>query len=131
MAEAHDGLALRPGLAVIARAGMHLRLAGAGNALTAVLDAEPHEATHRPSVNVLFESAAQILGRRALGVVLTGMGDDGLIGARAIVEAGGQVLTEAESSCVVYGMPRVISEAGLSTVEVPLEQMLAQIVSRL
>jgi len=131
VAEAYEGLALRPGLAILARAGMHLRVAGSGNALTVLLDSEPHESTHRPSVNVLFESAARVLGKRALGVVLTGMGDDGLIGARAIVEAGGQVLTEAESSCVVYGMPRVVTEAGLSAAEVPLERMLAEIDLRL
>jgi two-component system chemotaxis response regulator CheB len=59
------------------------------------------------------------------------MGDDGLVGARAVTRAGGQVLTEAESSCVVYGMPRAVKEAGLSSAEVPLEGMAAAITSRL
>ncbi len=59
------------------------------------------------------------------------MGGGGLYGARAITAAGGQVLTEAEASCVVYGMPRVVKEAGLSVAEVPLEQMAAEISSRL
>jgi two-component system chemotaxis response regulator CheB len=129
--EAKEGLLLRPGLAVIAEAGMHLRLGSFAGEIRARLDSEPSESVHRPSVNVLFESAARSLGKRVLGVVLTGMGDDGLQGARAITEAGGQVLTEAESSCVVYGMPRVVKEAGLSVAEAPIERMLAAITFRL
>jgi two-component system chemotaxis response regulator CheB len=82
----------------------------------------PLTAPYCPSVNALFESAAA-LGPAALGVVLTGMGDDGLLGARAIHAAGGRLLTEAESSSVVYGMPRVIVEAGLSAGEARIENM--------
>lgn len=128
--EAEDGLALRPGRAILAKAGIHLRLAGAGDALTVRLDTEPSDSVHRPSVDVLFQSAAPCLGKRALAVVLTGMGSDGLIGARAITEAGGQVLTESEASCVVYGMPRVVKEAGLSLAEATLAQMAAELSSR-
>jgi two-component system chemotaxis response regulator CheB len=131
VAEASQGLQLRPGLAIIAQAGKHLRLVPESSHSSARLDAEPSTLLHRPAVDVLFESAAQFLGKRALGVVLTGMGDDGLIGARAITAAGGQVLTEAESSCVVYGMPRAVKEAGLSVAEVPLEAMAAEIAARL
>ncbi len=94
------------------------------------LDTEPSDSVHRPSVDVLFQSAALCLGERALAVVLTGMGSDGLIGARAITEAGGQVLTESEASCVVYGMPRVVKEAGLSLAEATLAQMAAELSSR-
>lgn len=128
--EASEGLLLRPGLAVVAVAGMHLYLVTHAGRTRTHLDLEPLVSMHRPSVNVLFESAARGLGPRALGVVLTGMGDDGLVGARAIVEAGGSVLTETESSCVVYGMPRVVKEAGLSAAEVPLERMAAEIAAR-
>jgi len=131
VAEASNGLLVRPGLAIVARAGVHLRLAVEHGALCARLDSEPSVALHRPSVDVLFQSAAESLGQRALGVVLTGMGDDGLLGARAISEAGGQVLTEAESSCVVYGMPRSVKEAGLSFGEATLERMAAKIASLL
>jgi len=127
--EAEEGLPLRPGRAVLARAGLHLRLQLTGDVLTAHLDALPIDSVHRPSVDVLFESAASCLGQRALGVVLTGMGNDGLQGARAITRAGGQVLTETEASCVVYGMPRVVKEAGLSVAEAPLEQMVTAITS--
>jgi two-component system chemotaxis response regulator CheB len=128
--EAEEGMELRPGRAVLAMAGVHLRLALTGDTLTAHLDSEPADSIHRPSVDVLFESGARCLGPRALAVVLTGMGSDGLEGARAIAEAGGQVLTETEASCVVYGMPRVVKEAGLSVAEAPIEQMIAAIRSR-
>ncbi len=129
--EAEEGLVLRPGLAVIAMAGTHLRLRESAGVVSARLDLEPSATAHRPSVVVLFESAAKALGKRALGVVLTGMGDDGLAGSRAIVKAGGEVLTQSELSCVVYGMPRVVLEAGLSSVSVSLERMLEQIAARL
>ncbi|HYQ01569.1 MAG TPA: chemotaxis-specific protein-glutamate methyltransferase CheB [Polyangiaceae bacterium] len=129
--EAEEGLELRPGRAVLARAGVHLRIIRTGDTLSAHLDPNPTDSVHRPSVDVLFESAAQCLGERALGVVLTGMGSDGLEGARAITGAGGQVLTETEASCVVFGMPRVVKEAGLSVAEAPLERMVAAITSRI
>jgi two-component system, chemotaxis family, protein-glutamate methylesterase/glutaminase len=127
VAEAEDELDLRPGLVIVAQAGMHLRLKRQGKRVSAVLDLQPLAAAHRPSVDVLFESAAAELGRGVLAVVLTGMGDDGLRGARAIHDAGGKVVTEAESSCVVYGMPRCVQEAGLSDAEAPLDGMVAEI----
>ncbi len=128
--EAEEGMLLRPGLAILARAGVHLRLVGSGDEIRAHLDPEPRGSVHRPSVDVLFQSAAECLGPRALAVVLTGMGDDGLLGARAIHAAGGQILTEAEGSCVVYGMPRVVQEAGLSAAETHLARMAGEISRR-
>ena len=128
--EANEGLALRPGRVVVARGGVHLKLArGDGGALVCRLDATPIGAPHRPAVDVLFESAATLTGARTLGVVLTGMGDDGLAGARAIRAGGGSVLTEAESSCVVYGMPRTVDEAGLSNASAPIVEM-AHLIAR-
>jgi two-component system, chemotaxis family, protein-glutamate methylesterase/glutaminase len=120
--EAADGLVLTPGMATVARAGMHLRIDPLGDALRAHLALEPTSLPHRPSLDVLFESAAW-LGPKVLGVVLTGMGDDGTAGARALRAAGAPVLTESESSCVVHGMPRAVKEAGLSSAEAPLEDM--------
>ena len=116
---------LRPGRAVLARAGLHLRVARDGEKLVGWLDRVPLQTAHHPSVDVLFQSAAAGWGTGAVGVVLTGMGDDGLEGARAIRAAGGHVLTESAQSCVVYGMPRVVVEAGLSNASAPLEQMAA------
>jgi two-component system chemotaxis response regulator CheB len=119
---AHD-LPLLPGTAVLAPGGEHLRIARQGAQLIAQLSRERGDALSVPSVNALFSSAAAELGPRALGVVLTGMGDDGLAGARDLHAAGAWVLTESESSCVVYGMPRCVWEAQLARAQAPLEGM--------
>jgi two-component system, chemotaxis family, protein-glutamate methylesterase/glutaminase len=121
--EATEGLVLRPGLAVLARGGAHLQLTRSAGRLAVQLSPEPRSEPHAPSVDVLFESAVDQLGAAVLGVVLTGMGSDGLRGARAIRAAGGRLLAEAERSCVVYGMPRVVKEAGLCDAEAALEDM--------
>jgi len=129
--EAWEGALLAPGSVAIARGGSHLRVRAEGGKLTTHISQEPTSAPYCPSVNVLFQSAAKALGPAVMGVVLTGMGDDGLEGARAIRSAGGRVLTEAASSCVVYGMPRSVSEAGLSMGAFPIDEMAGAIVSRL
>lgn len=125
--EAAEGTSLLPRTVLIARAGMHLRVDRAA----AHLDVRPVEQLHRPSVDELFTSAAAAFGDGVLGVVLTGMGSDGLDGARAIRAAGGRVLVEAPESCVVYGMPRAVFDAGLANARVPLEGMAAAIVEQL
>jgi two-component system, chemotaxis family, protein-glutamate methylesterase/glutaminase len=127
--EAHDGLELVPGLVAIARGGVHLRVQREGAALRARLAALPVQ-SFVPSVNELFRSGAAAVGAGALGVVLTGMGDDGLDGARTIAAAGGRLLTEAASTCVVYGMPRCVYDAGLGAEAVPLDQMAREIAKR-
>ncbi len=124
--EAHEGMELLPGRAIIARAGMHLKIRD-GAPPRCRLDLAPIDKPHRPSVDVLLESAAQAFGAHCIGVVLTGMGDDGLIGARALRAVNAVVLTEAESSCIVYGMPRAVKEAGMSSGEAVLERMEAEI----
>jgi two-component system chemotaxis response regulator CheB len=129
--EASDGLVLRPGQAVVARAGDHLKLHRAGSMITAHLEKRPAGTLHMPSVDVLFESVANAPARDVLAVVLTGMGDDGALGAHALSKQGATILTEAESSCVVYGMPRSVREAGLSTAEAPLAAMAALILRHL
>lgn len=129
--EARDDLAIVPGMIVIARGGLHLQLVEKGGVVRARVSPDPVGSLHRPSVNELFKSAASVYGAGVLGAVLTGMGDDGLEGARAIRAAGGRVLTESESSCVVYGMPRSVDEAGLSSGNVPIEKMAAELVRRL
>ena len=94
------------------------------NALVrAHLDLQPADTPHRPAVDVLFRSAAETFGARVLGVVMTGMGSDGLLGAAHVKAQGGRIVTEAASSCVVYGMPRVVDEAALSDRSVGLEGM--------
>lgn len=128
--EASEGLPLRPGRAVLARAGLHLKLEGRREACVARLELEPVSTPHRPAVDVLFESAARAWGPEVLAVVLTGMGNDGLQGARHVRAAGGHVLTEDASSCVVYGMPRSVDEAGLSDARVPLDGMVQALLQR-
>lgn len=127
--EAEDGLALLPGRAILARGGTQLRVARVDGQLVVQLGSNPHR-QFTPSVDELFESAAGVVGPGLLGVVLTGMGDDGLVGARAIASAGGRLLTEAESTCVVYGMPRCVYEAGLGAVIAPLDRMAEEIANR-
>lgn len=129
--EATDGLMLRPGLVVIARAGIHLKLRAVSDGVCAHLDVQPIDALHRPSVDALFTSASLQYGAGVLGVVLTGMGNDGVIGARDVVAAGGRVIVEDASTCVVHGMPRAIAEAGLADVELPLPEIAKGILERL
>lgn len=123
--EAEDGMELRPGLVLLGRAGLHFRVKRTAGRLVAELTAEPSDTAHRPSVDVLFASAAEEVGPSAIGVVLTGMGDDGLDGARKIHAAGGILLTESRASCVVYGMPRVVMEAGFSREQPDIDSMAA------
>ncbi len=122
--ESMGGEELRPGAAFLAPGGKHLLLERApdGSVRTA-LNLRPVETAHRPSVDVLFQSAAKAFGDRVLGVVMTGMGSDGREGAAWIKARGGAIYTESEQSCIVYGMPSSVVEAGLSDREVPLDQM--------
>ena len=129
--EARQDLPFEPGVVVIARAGIHLRVRARAGGWVADLEPAPFDSPHRPSVDVLFESAAEHVGMRTLGVVLTGMGNDGLRGSRAIHAVGGRVLTESESSSVVYGMPRCVFEAGIALAEAPIEQMAELILGQL
>lgn len=127
--EAEPDLPFRPGQAVVARAGEHLKLINKGGELVAALDYAPTHYLHRPAVDELFLSGATALGAGVLGVVLTGMGSDGLTGAKAIAAAGGTLLGEAQQTCIVYGMSRCIIEAGIGAIPVPLDEMAERIVS--
>jgi two-component system chemotaxis response regulator CheB len=130
--EARDGDVLQPGRVFVAQAGRHLamRRTPTGQVVTQ-LTVQPLDSTHRPSADVLFQSAAEVFRERVLGVVMTGMGSDGKQGAAWIKAQGGTVLTEAEESCVIYGMPRVVVEAGLSDHSIPLNRMAQEIMERL
>jgi two-component system chemotaxis response regulator CheB len=122
--EAQHGERVEPGKVLIAPAGRHLKfLRHDGGAVVTHLDAVPFDTLHRPSVDVMFRSAAEVFADRVLAIVMTGMGNDGKEGASWIKAKGGTVFTEAEDSCVVYGMPRAAFEAGLSDRVVSLEQI--------
>lgn len=129
--EAAQGDEVQPGVVLIAPAGRHLLFRRQGDRVVAHLDLRPLDTPHRPSVDVLFQSAAETFGARTLAVVMTGMGSDGKQGAAWVKAQGGRVLTEAEESCVVYGMPRAVVEAGLSDASATLENMAQAIVERL
>ncbi len=123
--EAQEGLELQAGVALLAPAGRHLKIVR--NPITGIvtthLDFSPSNTPHRPAVDVLFQTAADVFRNRVLGIVMTGMGSDGKQGAAWIKSQGGMIFTEAEESCVVYGMPLAVVEAGLSDKSVLLEQM--------
>lgn len=121
--EAEEGTLLTGGMVLIAPAGRHLSVRRNGTGVRTHLDVKPLDAPYRPSVDVLFQSAADVYGARVLGVVMTGMGSDGRDGAAWIKAKGGTVITESEDSCVVYGMPRSIDEAGLSDRSISLDEM--------
>ena len=122
--EAQGGETVEGGTAFLAPAGRHLTFVKQPNGTVVTrLDLRPLDTPHRPAVDVLFQSAAAIFGPRVLGVVMTGMGTDGLLGAAHIKAQGGRIATEAESSCVVYGMPRAVAEASLSDRSATLEEM--------
>jgi two-component system chemotaxis response regulator CheB len=91
-----------------------------GTSVVATLQQEPPENSCRPAVDVLFRSAASIFGSGCLGLVLTGMGQDGKRGAEHVVQAGGAVLVQDEASSVVWGMPHAVAEAGLASKVLPI-----------
>ncbi|MEC5318463.1 chemotaxis response regulator protein-glutamate methylesterase [Brenneria populi subsp. brevivirga] len=129
--EAEDGERVLPGHAYIAPGARHLELARSGANYQVRLNDGPPVNRHRPSVDVLFRSVAQYAGRNAVGVILTGMGNDGAAGLLELHQAGAYTLAQDEASCVVFGMPReAIAMGGVDEV-VDLHQvsqrMLAQI----
>lgn len=130
--EAKDGIPIEPGVVILGQAGRHLLFRrDSGERVFTKISAAPYDTPHRPSVDVLFQSASECYGSSVLGVVMTGMGDDGKKGASWIKAQGGTVLTEAEESCVIYGMPRSLVEAGLSDASASLKDMLQTIIHRL
>jgi two-component system chemotaxis response regulator CheB len=128
--EAGEANVVEPGTVYLAPAGRHLSFRRDGGHIITHLDVRPLDTPHRPSVDALFHSAAEVYGARVLGVVMTGMGNDGREGSAWIKARGGCILTEAEESCVVYGMPRSVVEAGLSDKSVPLEGIAAAIMEK-
>jgi two-component system chemotaxis response regulator CheB len=125
--EVTHGAPLLPGHVVIAQAGMHLTFRRSRVGYEACLSATPLGTLHRPSLDVTFQSAAEVSVGPVLGIVLSGMGNDGLAGAREIHVRGGTLLTQTERSSVVYGMPRVVREAGLAKAEADIDTMASEL----
>ncbi len=126
--EAAQGDHLAAGLALLAPGNLHMRISPSG---TVELDEGPRVHGVRPSIDVTLASAVERYGQLALTVILTGMGSDGTAGAVALHEAGGVVLAEDESTCVVWGMPRAVFERGVTDRVVPLDGMAEAIVGAL
>ena len=114
---------LMPGTVYVCPGGKHFRVENRKGLITAVVTEEPKEALYKPSVNVLFETAGEVLGKRVLGVMLTGMGYDGLEGSKVLKAKGGTLLAQSEASCVVYGMPKAVVDAGLTDGIIDIDDM--------
>ena len=127
--EAQDGEPLPHGAVLVAPGGLHMKLRKRGAHARVWLDAEPRSALHRPSVDVLMASVAKTYGARSMGIVLTGMGSDGVEGLRAIREAGGRTLAESQETCVIYGMPKAAVEAGVVDRVAPLPRVADEILA--
>lgn len=121
VSEAQDGDPILAGRVLIAPGGRHLRLGRSRERWVALVDRRPAVSGHRPSADVLFESVAEICGGGAVGVVLTGMGEDGAEGLAALRRVGGRTLAQDAESSVVYGMPRAAAERGAVERVLPLE----------
>ncbi len=129
--EARAGEQLRPGEAWVAPGNHHLTVVRAGTEKLALsLNSDPPVNCCRPSIDVLFESLAELAGRHTLAVILTGMGHDGRSGAAAIRKAGGVVLAQDEASSVVWGMPGAVVAAGIAHAVHPLDQLAGEIAQR-
>lgn len=122
--EAEDGQPVFPGTVYLGKGRVHLRvIKHPGRAPTIQISDKPENLVYKPSVDQLFASCAKVYGRKTLGIVMTGIGRDGVKGAADIVNAGGVIVTQSKPTCAVYGMPRACDEAGLSTASLSPEQI--------
>ncbi len=120
--EAEEGEVLKPGHAYVAPGGQHLSLQRAAAGLKVHLSTEPKSELYKPSANVLFDSLAEV-AKNAVGVMMTGMGSDGVNGMTAFKQKGGKVIAQNEDSCVVYGMPKAVVDAGIADVIVDVDKI--------
>jgi len=127
--EAANGDRVIAGRALIAPGGKHMLLKRSGAQYYVDVVDGPLVSRHRPSVNVLFRSVAQQAGKNALGIIMTGMGDDGAQGLKEMLDAGAETLGQDERSCVVYGMPKEAHKLGATKREVPLNKIPFEIIN--
>lgn len=121
--EAEDGEQFLPGTAYVAPGGRHMIIEQRISRIDVRVVDEPAEALYKPSATVLMQSVAKAVGRRGLGVILTGMGNDGRDGVGELKAKGGRALAQSDETCVVYGMPKAIVEAGFSDEIIDLDDM--------
>lgn len=128
--EARGGEIVTPGTAYVAPGDFHLTVVRDGAKVRTALTQAPPENSCRPSVDVLFRSVAAVFGRRALAVVLTGMGQDGLRGCEELRASGAEILAQDEATSVVWGMAGFVAKAGLADAIVPLPDLAVEVVRR-
>ncbi|HZW78910.1 MAG TPA: chemotaxis response regulator protein-glutamate methylesterase [Candidatus Deferrimicrobiaceae bacterium] len=121
--EARDGVRLQNGRALIAPGNRHMLVNRSGEEFVVQIIDGPLVSRHRPSVDVLFRSVAIAAGSKAIGIIMTGMGDDGAEGLSEMKEAGAATIAQDEASCVVFGMPKEAIARGAVDVVMPLEQI--------
>jgi len=127
--EAVNGDRVLPGRALIAQGGRHMLLKRSGAQYHVEIVDGPPVSRHRPSVDVLFRSVAQCAGKNALGIIMTGMGDDGARGLKEMHDMGARTVGQDEDSCVVYGMPKEAVKLGAVNKELPLDRIAYEIVA--
>lgn len=127
--EAEEGEPLKVGVVYVAPGRGHMRLKRRGIETFISISEDREEFIYRPSVDALMLSVAECFPGRSLGVILTGMGNDGAKGAKRIKETGGRVFAQSEDTCVVYGMPKAVVDAGLADKIVPLDEMAGEIIN--
>ncbi|MGL6297530.1 MAG: chemotaxis protein CheB, partial [Plesiomonas sp.] len=127
--EAEDNDRVMPGLVLIANGGKHMLLQRSGAQYRVQLKDGPLVSRHRPSVDVLFRSVANAAGKNALGVIMTGMGDDGARGLLEMHQCGAITLAQDEASCVVYGMPKEAVKLGAVSRQVALDNIAEEIIA--
>lgn len=127
--EAQSGDKLVNGHAYVCPGGKHIGLKLRGPLPEVMVTDDPRDALYKPTVNVLMETAGNIMGRRTLGVMLTGMGSDGVDGARVLREKGGLLIAQNEASCVVYGMPKAVIDANLANLILDADEIAQAIVA--
>ena len=129
--EAVNGERILPGHAYIAPGGTQFHVARSGANYVAVVDDGPPVNRHKPSVEVLFKSAAAVVGRNAFGIMLTGMGNDGAVAMREMKDAGSYNYVQDEATCIVFGMPREAIAHGAADEVLPLGQIAPALIARL
>lgn len=126
--EATNGETIGPGKILIAPGGKHLKVKRTPFGVISVLSQSPEVSGHRPSATVLFNSVAEELGNIAIGIIMTGMGEDGVDGLKKIREKGGATIAQDEETSVIYGMPRVAVENGYVDVVLGLEEIIPNLI---
>jgi two-component system chemotaxis response regulator CheB len=121
--EGEDGMVVEAGKVYVAPGGFHMLLVKDGVQLKLKIDDGPQENYCKPAVDPMFRSAIDIFGNKVLGVILTGMGSDGLKGSQMLVEKGGRLIAQDEESSVVWGMPGAVAMAGVCSEVLPLDDI--------